>query len=142
MPKDLAKTDGYKQLVKKIQTELSDLDFFIKRRIAEGYWRIGKYIHEHLHEHRDRASYGKNIYNQLIKDVDRDKSTLQRAVQFYRTYPIVAEPRQLTWEHYRSLITVHDENKRRAFEKMALKRDWTAERLEEVIRLDRLKIDG
>lgn len=142
MPKQLIKSNGYKQLVKKIQNELNELDFFIRRRTAECYWRIGKYIHEHLHENKERAGYGKKVYDQLIKDVDRDKSTLQRAVQFYRTYPIVAVPRQLTWDHYRNLITVHDKTKREKFEKIALEREWTAEQLGEAIRLDRLKIDG
>ncbi|MDP2939251.1 MAG: hypothetical protein Q8O13_04120 [Candidatus Omnitrophota bacterium] len=44
MPKELTKADGYKLLVKKIQTELSELDFFIRRRTAEAYWKVGKFI--------------------------------------------------------------------------------------------------
>jgi len=30
---------GYQTLVKKIQAELASLDFFVKRRTAESYWK-------------------------------------------------------------------------------------------------------
>ncbi|MDP2939475.1 MAG: DUF1016 N-terminal domain-containing protein [Candidatus Omnitrophota bacterium] len=141
MPKELAKTDGYKLLVSKIQTELTELDFFVKRRTAEGYWRIGRFIHEHLLEHKDRADYGHFLLERLGEDVDRDVSTLRRALKFYRTYPIRADQPELSWDHYKRLITIQDKSKREAFEKMSLKRDWTARRLEEAIRLERLKIE-
>ena len=139
MPRQLAKSDGYAKLVKKIQTELSELDFFIRRRTAQGYWRIGKYIYEHILEHKERADYGHFLLERLGEDVDRDVSTLRRALKFYRTYPIQADRPELSWDHYKRLITVADEDKRRALEQMALKREWTAEKLEEVIRLGRLK---
>lgn len=141
MPKQLIQTDGYKALVKKIQSELSELDFFIKRRTAEGYWRIGKFIHEHLLENKDRADYGQYLFERLGEDIDRDVSTLSRALKFYRLYPILAEPQELSWEHYRSLITVKDEAKRKLFAEKAAKKEWTSQELEEAIRLDRLKIE-
>ncbi len=140
MPKqELSKSDGYKTLVKKIQTELSELDFFIRRRTAEGYWRIGKFIHEHILEHRQKPDYGAHVIRRLGEDVNRDKSILARALKFYRAYPIVADRQQLSWDHYKRLITIPDKSKREAFEKRALLRDWTAGELEEAIRLDKLK---
>ena len=137
----LSTNSGYAELVKKIKAELSELDFFIRRRTAEGYWRIGKFIHEHLLEHKDKAEYGSSLYETLADDLGKSKSTFQRAVQFFRTYPIVAEPRRLSWEHYRSLITIHDKSKRESFEKLSLRREWTAEDLSEAIRLDRLTVE-
>src|SRR3989337_2540160 len=108
MPKALTKSDGYKSLVKKITLEFAELEFFVKNRVAQGHWNVGKYIHEHLLEHKDRADYGATLYERLAKDVGRDKSTLLRSVQFYRTYPIVAAQRQLTWDHYKSLLPIKD----------------------------------
>ena len=46
---------GYKTLVTKISKELSELEFFIKRRTAETYWNIGKYIHGHLLANKGRV---------------------------------------------------------------------------------------
>ena len=140
MSKILAPVKSYPSLVKNIQAELQDLDFFIRRRTAEGYWRVGKFIHQHLLENKKRANYGQKLFEDLEKDVSRDKTTLRRAVQFYLAYPISADQRQLSWDHYKRLITVQDKDKRAAFEKMALNRDWTAGRLEDAIRLDRLKV--
>jgi len=137
----LSNAVGYAQLVKKIESELSELDFFIRRRTAEAYWRVGKFIHVHILEHKEKADYGQELFEQLEKDVKRDKTTLRRAVQFYLVYPIGADQRQLSWDHYKRLITVQDEAKRASFEKTALQRDWTAEELGEAIRLDRLTIE-
>jgi hypothetical protein len=142
MPKNkLVLATGYPALVKKVQAELSDLDFFIKRRIAEGWWKVGKYIHEHLLENKERADYGGFLLERLAEDTGRDFSTLSRALKFYRLYPILAESQQLTWEHYRSLITISEKAKRIAFEKKALKKEWTSDQLQEAIRLDRLEIE-
>lgn len=139
--KNIAQATGYAALVKKIRSELSELDFFIRRRTAEGWWKVGKYIHEHLLENRQRANYGSFVLEQLADDVDRDISTLRRALQFYRIYRIRAVPHELSWDHFRSLITIHDESKRLVFEKKALQKDWTSVELGEAIRLDRLKYE-
>lgn len=141
MPKQLAKTAGYKTLVKKIQAELSELDFFIRRRTAEGYWRIGKFIHEHLLEQKEKADYGHFLIDRLAEDVDRDASALRRSLKFYRTYPIQADQPELSWDHYKRLITVEDKTKRESFEELAVKKEWTAAELEEAIRLDRVAVE-
>ena len=49
---------SYPSLVKTVRQELSDLEFFVKRRTGEGYWKIGRYIDNHLLENKDRANYG------------------------------------------------------------------------------------
>lgn len=38
MPKHLAKSDGYKTLVKKVTREFAELEFFVKNRVAQGHW--------------------------------------------------------------------------------------------------------
>lgn len=142
MPKNqkkIALAAGYTALVKRIQSELSELDFFVRRRTAEGWWKVGGYIDGHLLENKDRADYGSLVLERLADDVGRDVSTLRRALQFYHLYPIRAVPHELSWDHFRSLITVHDKAKRIAFEKKALEKEWTSEELGEAIRLDRLK---
>lgn len=139
--KKIALAAGYSALVKSIQEELSELDFFVKRRTAEAWWKVGKDIHQHLLENKQRADYGRFLIDRLAEDIGRDRSTLLRALQFYHAYPIVGVRRQLTWNHFRYLITVKDKAKREAFEEKVLKHGWTSGKLEEAIRLDRLKIE-
>lgn len=52
---------SYPALVKAVQRELQELDFFVRRRTAESYWRVGKFVHEHLLNNQDRAGYGSRI---------------------------------------------------------------------------------
>ena len=137
MSKSLTKSNTYPTLIKKVSQELSELEIFIRRRTAEGYWRIGKYIHDHLLAHEKRAEYGAELYEKLAKDVGRDSSTLQRSVKFYRAYPILAAPQQLTWEHYRSLITVTDKKERKKLEQQVVRNEWNTKELREYLNTKR-----
>lgn len=129
MAKALVRSNGYKILVKKVVKEFEELEFFVKNRVAKGYWNVGKYIDEHLLEHKDRARYGTTLFKRLARDTGRDKSTLLRSVQFYRAYPIVAFTRQLTWEHYKGLITVKDAEERKKLEEKIIRQDWDTTQL-------------
>ncbi len=137
MPKKLTKTDSYRTLVSKISQELSQLEFFLKQRTAVGHWKIGKYIHEHLLANKERAKYGTTFYERLAKDVDRDVSTLQRSVQFYRAYPIPVLGRELTWGHYRRLMTVKDKSQRKKLEDQILQRNWDTHKVQEYLNTKR-----
>lgn len=88
--------NNYPALVKAVREELTELDFFIRRRTAESYWRVGKFIHEHLLQHKERADHGSRFFEKLATDVERDSSTLQKMVRFYRPYPNSAYTRNLT----------------------------------------------
>ena len=138
MSKKLTKTNSYSVLVKKIQQELSSLEFFVKRRTAEAYWRVGKFIHKHLLEQRERAGYGHTLFERLARDVDRDPTTLSRAVKFYRTYPILAERQELNWNHYKCLITVKDKEERKRLEDKIIEKEWDAQKLQEYLSQKRL----
>jgi endonuclease YncB( thermonuclease family) len=126
-------TNGYTALVKHIRRELQELDFIIKRRTAESYWQIGKYIHTHLLADKQRADYSTAFYIKLSRDVDRDISTLQRAVQFYRVYPNSAEQRNLSWDHYKRLITIRDPDERKKVEEAAVRHEWSTMKLGEYL---------
>jgi hypothetical protein len=121
--------NGYATLVKHIRRELQELDLIVKRRTAESYWQIGKFIHTHLLASRQRAEHGSAFYERLSKDVERDATTLSRTVQFYRAYPILAAPQELTWEHYKSLITIKDAKERKQLEERIVRNDWDIRKL-------------
>ncbi len=130
-------TSGYPTLLKHIQSELSSLDFFVKRRTTEAYWKIGKFIHEHLLEKKERADYGHFLLERLAQDVDKDATTLARALRFYRTYPILATWQELTWSHYRTLLGVKDANERKRLEKQIISKGWDNRQLSGYLRKQR-----
>jgi len=142
LTRKLTKTNGYTALVGKIRKELEGLELLIKRETVLRYWRVGKYISEHLLESKQRADYGDHFYEVLAQDTGRHKATLNRAVQFYRTYPIDARVRQLSWRSYLALLTVKDDTKRKQLEKKAAQEGWKSEELIKRIKDLRQKEEG
>jgi len=102
------------------------------------YWTTGKLIAEHLLANKERADYGASLYENLSKDLGIDASTLQRTTRFYRAYPILVPGRELTWTHYRKLITIKDDSERKKLETEILQKDWGAQELQDRLNQDRL----
>ncbi len=137
MAKSLAKSNGYKTLVKKITREFAELETIVKNSVAKGHWNVGKYIDEHLLENKDRAEYGTGFYEGLAEDTGREKTILMRVVQFYRAYPIFAERRELNWNHYKGLITIKDDKERKKLEEKIIRHDWDTAKLREYLSVKR-----
>jgi len=77
-------------------------------------WIIGKYIHEHLLNYKDRADYGEQLFKDIAQQLNTHARALYTAVLFYETYPRILPARaQLSWSHYKILITLEDEDKRK-----------------------------
>ena len=142
MAKKLAKTDGYKTLVNKIRQELDGLELLIKRETVLRYWRVGRYISQHLLENKNRAGYGEHLIEDLAEDVDKDKTALDRAHKLYRLYPISAPGHQLTWSHYRALLSIEDKSKRKRLERLAIAKDWNSKELAKYIKSQKQKEEG
>lgn len=130
----LAKITDYAALVRAVRQELDELDVFIRRRTAEAYWRVGKFIHEHLLEGRERSDHGSHFFEKLAEDVGRDASTLSRCLQFNRAYPILAARQELAWGHYRALMTVRDRKERDKLEAKIVRENWDTRQFEEYLR--------
>ena len=91
----------------------------INQEIVKAYWEIGKEILEEEQKGRDRAKYGQvlieNLSIQLTKNFGKGftKRNLWQMRKFYETYPIMHALRaQLTWTHYRLLISIEEQDKR------------------------------
>ncbi len=140
MPKTLTNST-YTKLLNQLKSIFIEGMQRIEEEKVKTYWRTGQLISSYLLENKERADYGDNLFDKFSGDLEIERSTLQRTVQFYRAYPILGARRELTWMHYRKLITVEDENKREIFAERAVKKGWGYRELEEAIRLDRLKIE-
>lgn len=133
----LANIGGYDVLVKAVRLELQELDFFVRRRTAESYWRVGRFIHEHLLKRKDRAAHGSGFFEALAKDVGRDSSTLQKMVRFYKTFPNLADRPDLSWSHYRLLMSVKDARLRLKLQQQIEAKNCDSEELEDYLRQKR-----
>jgi hypothetical protein len=107
----------------------------IEQEKVRTYWQTGKLIHDHIFHHKDRADYGYRVLENLSKDLDLDESLLDRTLKFYRVFPkIPATWQELTWSHFRTLMTVSDPVKQRELAKLAVENELGARDLEIKIR--------
>ena len=84
--------------------------------MVESYWLIGQQIVEHEQHGEARADYGKGLLKELAARLTTDfgkgfdESNLRYMRLFYRCFPKCDTLRhELTWSHYRRLISVENE---------------------------------
>ncbi|MDR1554257.1 MAG: PDDEXK nuclease domain-containing protein, partial [Prevotellaceae bacterium] len=88
----------------------------------------------------ERAEYGSYLIRNLAAAIEPEFGSgfsyrqLERARQFYRTYPIASAVRtQFNWMQYRLLFQIDDNDKREYYEQEALHNGWTGRELERQI---------
>ena len=84
--------------------------------MVESYWLIGQQIVEHEQHGEARADYGKGLLKELAARLTIDfgkgfdESNLRYMRLFYRCFPKRDTLRhELSWSHYRRLISVENE---------------------------------
>jgi predicted nuclease of restriction endonuclease-like (RecB) superfamily len=104
------------------------------------YWNIGRKIYEEEQGGKERAEYGayliKTLSNELQPQFGSGFSVrqLERYRQFYRTFPIASTLRtQFSWSHYKTLISIENQDKREFYIAETEKNNWTARQLERQI---------
>ena len=101
------------------------------------YWEIGKRIVEEEQKGEERATYGKNLLDNLAESLSEDfgKSfdarELRRIRQFYLCFPIRDTVRpELSWSHYRLLIRIEKEDVRLFYIQEAIEQHWSTRKLD------------
>jgi len=104
------------------------------------YWKLGERIFIEEQKGQDRAEYGAYLLQNVALEIEKEFGSgfsvrqLERARQFYRTYPIATALRtQLNWYQYRLLIQINDKDKREYYELEANNNNWTGRELERQI---------
>ena len=104
------------------------------------YWELGERIFIEEQKGQDRAEYGAYLLQNVALEIEKEFGSgfsvrqLERARQFYRTYPIATALRtQLNWYQYRLLIQIDDKDKREYYELEATNNNWTGRELERQI---------
>lgn len=104
------------------------------------YWKLGERIFIEEQKGQDRAEYGAYLLQNIATEIEKEFGSgfsvrqLERARQFYRTYPIPTALRtQFNWYQYRLLIQIDDKDKREYYELEAANNNWTGRELERQI---------
>ena len=108
--------------------------------MVQAYWQIGRIIVEHEQEGSLRSGYGKSVLqelsNRLTEEFGKGFSVriLQQMKKFYVTFPNTNALRsQLTWTHYRLLLSVENDQARRWYMDEAVASAWSSRQLERQI---------
>lgn len=119
--------------------------------LTRAYWEIGKRIVIVEQKNKLRAQYGQALLEQLSQDLTQKYGNgfspvnLSYMRRFYRAYPIFQTSEKLTWSHYQLLSTIKDKDERQAYERKAVKENWSVRDLASRLRADgvkRLSPDG
>ncbi|TAE19262.1 MAG: DUF1016 domain-containing protein [Bacteroidetes bacterium] len=105
-----------------------------------GYWRIGQYMVEYEQKGNIKAEYGKKVLLEVSKDLRLrvgkgvSRTNIANMRLLYLKYPIVQTlSGQLSWSHYVSLLSIHDDLERSFYEKQCILEGWGVRELERQI---------
>jgi predicted nuclease of restriction endonuclease-like (RecB) superfamily len=109
----------------------------VNRAMIIAYWEIGRRITEEEQKGYKRAEYGGFLLRELAKaltiELDKalDERELRRIRQFYQCFPIRDSllP-ELSWSHYKLIISLDGEAARNYYMKEAAGQSWTVRHLD------------
>ena len=61
----------------------------IEQEKVRTYWEVGRTLHTHFLEHKDRAGYGEQVIVGLAQDLEMSERLLYDILSFYRAFPIL-----------------------------------------------------
>lgn len=106
----------------------------VEREKVRTSWEIGKLILDHVLLNQDRADYGAKVILKLSKDLSVSQAELRYLVEFARTYPIHPPAGELSWSHYRELLSVNEVEARKRITTRAVKNNWSRDQLRSEIK--------
>ena len=132
--------DIYSEIKETLLTSRNQAYTAVNFTMVQAYWQIGRIIVEHEQEGNLRSGYGKSVLqelsNRLTEEFGKGFSvrTLQQMKKFYVMFPNTNALRsQLTWTHYRLLLSVENEQARQWYMNEAAASAWSSRQLERQI---------
>ncbi|MBL0351129.1 MAG: thermonuclease family protein [Elusimicrobia bacterium] len=86
------------------------------------------------------AGYGESVLESMAKQLNIDRTTLVRCVQFYLAYPKGVPETNLTWSHVRELLALPGPKERNFYQREAEKHQWTRDELVKAIQADHIAL--
>ena len=113
---------------------------YVNTTLLFTYWNIGKLIVEYQGG-LERAKYGDKLIERLSIELTEEyggafnKSNLWRMVQLYECFPIIASlKRELSWTHYKYIITVKNPDARDYYINEVITRQLSVRELDRLIK--------
>ncbi|KOR28251.1 hypothetical protein TI03_05130, partial [Achromatium sp. WMS1] len=128
----------YPKLLSDLQTILAMEKVWGERALnhikVQIIWKFGERIAQEFQKQTEKHKYGNALYIDLAKDLNISKSHLFATVKFFFCYPLpqYLSP-ELSWTHYKSLITIENEQLRRFYEQQAIANKWSVRDLKNKI---------
>lgn len=120
----------------------SRIETAVEQEKVREAWEIGKLIDEHILLHKERADYGKQVLERLAKDLDTSQTELSFMLQFARAYPNYSPANNLSWAHYRELLSLNDSEEREEVAKEAEEKNWGRDQVREVVRSRKHRVEA
>ena len=99
------------------------------------FWQMGELIHHEKAGHKGNEDYDHLLIQSLSRDSGLDIQTIRDIERLHDQYTVAATlSLQLTWEHYRILITIKDNAERAFYQGLAVGKHWTPEELGTAVR--------
>lgn len=142
--KNFSKQKDEELLFAKIKQMLDNarkqIAYTVNATTVDAYWQVGKYIVEFEQEGKTRAEYGKGVITSLSKHLMSEYgggftiTNLKMMRLFYLSYPKGHALRdQLSWTHWRKLLTVQDVTARDYYITECVAENWSTRQLERQI---------
>ena len=131
--------DFYKDIKEVLENARTRIYRNIQSEMVMAYWKIGKMIVE-KQGGEERADYGNHLLKELASRLTKeygkgfDDSSLRRMRQFYLVFQKRAAVRhELSWTHYKLLLSLDDEKARDFYINEAIEGNWSTRQLERAI---------
>lgn len=132
-------TDFYSNVKSVVEQARKRIYLHAQSEMVLAYWQIGKMIVE-KQRGESKADYGDKLLKELALKLTKDfgkgfnEGSLRRMRKFYILFQKRAAVRpELSWTHYRLLITIENENAREFYIKEAIEGNWSTRQLEREI---------
>lgn len=130
----------YADIYSVLTTARSKVYTAVNFSMVQSYWQMGKLITDEELGGKQRADYGKYLMKELSQRLTQDfgkgfdERELRKICQFYRCFPIRDTLRpELSWSHYRRLISVENADARIWYMNEAAASMWSTRQLDRQI---------
>ncbi len=131
----VATYEGLLQAIRETRTaSQSRIETAVEQEKVREAWETGKLIDEHVLQHKERADYGEQVVIKLARDLGTSETELKYMLQFARAYPIRPPADELSWSHYRELLSLNDSKDREEITARAVKEHWNRNRMRKEVR--------